>query len=343
MSMIIDNGGILTTVQDGGRYGFQQYGVYPSGPMDERAFRIANILTGNDPDEACLEITISGPRIRFTEPAVIALTGGNFEPGLNGKPFTMYRAVLVNSGDTLNLGFAKTGCRGYLSVSGGMNIPELMGSKSSLIKYGVGGYKGRKLNAGDEILLNGTKAALPNLSARFVPVERIDSGIRKIRVILGPQDEAFTEHGIQTFLGNVYTVNPVSDRMGYRMDGPKIEQKTDGNIISDGIVMGSVQVPTSGEPIIMMADHQTVGGYTKIASVISVDLPVVGQMKPGDRAQFVPVSVDEAQELYVKYRSELQNIKEKMLKPMVFKEAKFFVINVNGKQFSVKVEEAEDV
>jgi len=341
MSMIIESGGILTTVQDGGRYGSQQYGVYPSGPMDDRSFRMANILAGNDADEACLEITISGPVIRFTENAVIAVTGGNFTPELNRNPLGMYRAVAVKDGDTVSFGYAKTGCRCYLAVAGGMNIPDLMGSKSTLIKYGVGGYKGRKLASGDEIPLNGTPDAVSDLTARVLPAEQIPSEVRTVRVILGPQEEDFTEAGIRTFLYSEYTVNPVSDRMGYRMDGPRIEQKTDGNIISDGIVMGAVQVPTDGKPIIMMADHQTVGGYTKIASVISVDLPVVGQMKPGDRARFVAVGIEEAQDLYAAYLNELESFKVKMNTPVSYRAPRYFTICVNNRQFSVKVEEAE--
>ena len=339
MSILVEDGGILTSVQDGGRYGSEQYGVYPSGPMDERSFHIANLLVGNEEREACLEITISGPRLKFTEAAVIAVTGGNFQPTVNGSPCLMYQAVPVSAGDVLSIGFARTGCRAYLAVAGGFDLPLLMGSRATLLKYGVGGYKGRKLAAGDELRLRNSAAALDNMPSRRTAAENFGGGVHRVRVIMGPQEEAFTEEGIRTFLGSTYTVGQESDRMGYRLGGPKIAHKTDGNIISDGIVMGSVQVPTAGEPIVMMADHPTVGGYTKIATAASADLPLVGQCRPGDKIRFEAVSVEAAQELYLAERGKLDALRQKIATPVTYLRPRYYTVGVNNTVFSLKVEE----
>lgn len=295
MSLEILQGGLLTTVQDFGRWGYQQYGMSLSGVMDTRSASLANILVGNSPQEGLLEITILGPEIRFTAETSIALTGGNLSPTLNGVSVPLYQEFPVFPEDILGFSTLTSGCRCYLAVSGGLDIPMVMGSYSTFLRGQVGGFQGRKLEKGDNIPL---KTPNPPLSHwRCLPCEDFSSSEKMVRVVMGPQDSAFTEEGIRTFLRETYTITPENDRMGCRLDGKPIAHKHDANIISDGIVFGSVQIPDQGTPIIMLADCQTTGGYTKIATVISVDLPLIAQSKTGERLRFQSISVEYAQEL----------------------------------------------
>lgn len=340
--MIIENGGILTTVQDGGRFGYEAFGVSPSGPMDRRSFEIANVLVGNDRNEACLEATVIGPSISFTENAVVAIAGADMRPLLNGTPVLNYRAFAVRAGDTLRLGAAGAGCRAYLAFAGGLDVPLLMNSRSTMVGKGFGGYRGRRLRQGDEVGLRQDIACLPDLSGRVADPEPIPTGERALRVILGPQDDRFTEEGIVTFLSSRYTIGADFDRQGYRLEGPKIRHVTDGNIISDGIVFGSVQVPTSGDPIVMMAEHQTVGGYAKIATVITVDLPVLGQCKAGDAVRFVRTSVEEAERLAEASRRELDALAARVEKSSRGPTRRSFKVTVDGRAYNVTIERKED-
>ncbi len=339
MGIKFENGGILTTVQDGGRFGYEQYGMTPSGPMDMRSMNIANLLVGNDRGEGCLEMTLMGPTIRFTDAAVIAVTGADMQPRLNGAPLNMYAAVAVNSGDRLEFGLVREGCRTYLAVAGGMKIPELMGSKSTLLSGEFGGYSGRKLRNGDEIFLNQRITALPGMATRQTGGDSFSSAEHVLRVILGPQEDRFTKKGMETFLNEAYRVGQDFDRRGYRLEGPVIEHRTDGNIISDGLVTGSIQVPTAGEPIIMLAEHQTVGGYTKIATVITVDLPIIGQCKSGDVLRFKAVSVEKAQDLYAAYHQEMNILQQRMALavPAICQ----FKLTIGKDIYHVQVEEME--
>lgn len=339
MGMVIVNPGIYTTVQDEGRLGYEQFGVSPAGPMDKRAFHMANILVANGMGEAELEMTVIGPEIRFTSPAVIALTGADMRPLLNGGPVCMYRAVKVAGGDVLQMQPAVSGCRTYMAVAGGLDIPVVMGSRSTLVKNCIGGYEGRPLKKGDEISFCQSIETVSNLPARWVPAEQTQPGRRMVRVIPGPQDDCFTKKGLEDFFWGTYKVTGDSDRMGYRLEGPPLEHVADGNIISDGIVMGSIQVPTSGQPIVMMADCQSIGGYTKVATVISADLPVIGQCKSGDEIRFVPVDIVQAQQLYVEYYREMEALKARLSLPVTYKPPRLFNVMVGDHSFRVQVEE----
>ena len=280
MSIRIINGGMLTTVQDNGRIGYQQFGVPVSGAMDQQAAAIANILVGNEDNEAVLEVTMLGPRIEFQEANCIAVTGGDLTPQLDGKSFPMNRAVAVQKGQVLSFAAPRSGCRAYIAFAGGLEIPQVMGSRSTYLKAKIGGLEGRKLDKEDIIAFRAPTAQLPNMEKRAVAdAETFTKTDVTLRVVLGPQDDAFTEAGIKTFLGETYAVTVQSDRMGCRLDGPVIEHVKDGNIISDGISFGAIQVPSEGKPIIMVADRQTVGGYTKIATVISADFSKAAQIK----------------------------------------------------------------
>ena len=333
MGFVTENPGVLTTIQDEGRYGYEQFGMSPAGPMDLRAFRTANILVGNPSGESVLEATVLGPSLRFGRDNVIALTGADMGPTLNGQPCPMYQAVAVRAGDLLKLGAAKTGCRTYIAFAGGLDVPQVMGSRATALQNKVGGWQGRKLAKGDQI---GFRAPNPGLALpRTAPVPVPAGREAAIRVILGPQDDAFTEEGVNTFLNQPYTVSKDFDRMGCRLEGPVIRHKTDGNIISDGMVTGAIQVPTSGQPIIMLAERQTVGGYTKIATVISADLPLVGQRKTGDVIRFQAVTVEEAHRLWREENRELEALRARLDRPQPA--GTTYRVTVNGRTYQVQV------
>lgn len=312
MGIKFANGGFITTIQDKGRTGYQEFGVPAAGVMDTLSFKKANILVGNDENEAVLEVTLMGPMFTFTSDNIIAVTGGNLGAKLNGKDIPMYQAVLAKKGDTVSFMGIKSGSRAYVAFAGGLDVPAVMGSKSTHLKSNLGGFKGRKLGPGDEIGFSAPKTSLPNMAKRVLPADDFSASACTLRVILGPQDDCFTEAGIKTFLSSTYTLTNEADRMGLRFEGETIEHKNGGDIITDGISFGAVQVPSHGQPIVMMADHQTTGGYTKIAGVISADLPKAAQLKPGCKVNFKAVSVEEAQDTYIKEAEELKKMREKL-------------------------------
>ena len=300
--------GPLTTVQDLGRYGYQQYGVPVSGAMDGYAMRAANWLAGNGEVEACLEITLLGPRLRVLGDAVLAITGADLSPSLNGNPVPLWETVRVRAGDTISFGQPKKGCRSYLAVVGSIDVPPVMGSRSTYIKSRLGGFEGRPIRAGDRLQSGKARleAPLKKVPLEYIPEYRTDN---ELRVIMGPQDDYFSDSGIQTFLSSEYTVSSQADRMGYRMDGPRIEHKAGADIISDGVPPGAVQVPGDGLPIILLADRQTTGGYVKIATVSTVDIPKLAQARPGDRVRFRAVTEDDAHNLLRAYEQTLDTLK----------------------------------
>ena len=305
MSITILNPGMLTSVQDLGRIGYQQFGVSVSGVMDPRSASIANILVGNDEGEAVLECTMMGPHIRFDAPNIIAITGGDLGATLDGQRIDTYRAIPVNAGQTLRFTMLRTGCRAFVAFAGGLDIPVVMGSRSTNMKAKIGGYQGRKLQKDDVIGFRAPKTDLKNLGLRHTSPEFMPRAEYKLRIVLGPQDDAFTERGITTFLSSVYTLTPEFDRMGCRLDGELIEHVKSGDIISDGIALGAVQIPNHGRPIIMLADRQTTGGYAKIANVISADFRILAQLKAGDKVHFEKVSIAAAQEALLAQRATL--------------------------------------
>ncbi len=356
MSFKVHKGGLLTTVQDGGRRGYQSVGMPVAGCIDMHSFQIANMLVGNDLNEAVLECTVIGPTLEFLSDAVVAITGADLMPLLNEKPMPMYRAVQIKAGDEISMRMIKSGCRAYIAFAGGMDIPEVMGSKSTYYKAGIGGYEGRRLGNGDEIKLKEPNKVLPNMEKRFIEPQIFGTSA-KVRVLMGPQDDYFTDKGVATFLSEEYTVTDKFDRMGVRTTGPKIEHKTDANILSDGISFGAIQVPDSGEPIIMLSDRQTVGGYTKIATIINVDMPLVAQLKVGDRISFEKTDIETAQQEYIDYIHELERLEaefDKLDEPVakepekesgVLKEGESFgpgkqyVFTIDGIEYEVAIEE----
>ena len=309
MSITVLNPGLMTTVQDQGRIGYQQFGVSVSGVMDPRAAAVANMLVGNDEKEAVLECTMMGPHLQFNQANCIAITGGDLMPTIDGKPVPNYTAIKVEAGQVLKFTMPKTGCRAFIAFAGGLDIPEVMGSRSTYMKAKIGGMEGRKLQKDDVIGFRAPKAELKNMNFRSMASEFVPRKEYTVRVILGPQDDYFTEEGIKTFLSQTYTVTAEFDRMGCRLEGAVIEHKEGGDIISDGIAFGAIQVPSSGQPIIMLGDRQTTGGYTKIANVITVDFRILAQLKQGDKVRFEQVSVKTAQAALLTQRAALKTIR----------------------------------
>ena len=282
--------------------------------MDARAFHIANILVGNPQGEGTLEITFKGPDLEFDQDNVIAVTGGDMQPTVNGERIPMYAAVAVHAGDVLKFGFAMGGgCRGYIAFAGGLDIPLVMGSKSTLAAKKLGGYDGRALKKGDKIGFLAPKATLPGMEKRHFPVPVYPTDEVSLRVVLGPQEDAFSEEEQRKFFWYSSKVTSEFDRQGCRLEREvPVKHIKDGNIISDGIAFGSIQVPTTGQPFIMMADRQTVGGYTKIGTVITVDLPKIAQAKPGMKVRFIHVSMELAHMLYIRELEEMKQLEESL-------------------------------
>ena len=314
MGIVIENPGILTTVQDEGRFGYQQFGVSPAGPMDARSFRIANILAGNERGEGALEMTFQGAAIRFEEENIVAITGADMSPNIDGEPAPMYQAVKIPAGALLSFGMTNgTGCRAYLAFAGGLDIRPVMGSKSTLMRNELGGMDGRKLLKGDRIGFADAKSSLPNMYLRRLTPETFPKKELTLRVVRGPQDCEFTEEECRNFFWYGAKITNEFDRMGCRLEREEpLRHIGDGNIITDGISFGSIQVPPNGQPIIMLADRQSTGGYTKIGSVISVDLPKLVQSMAGYKVRFIEVGIELAQELYVRQEKEFDGLEKRL-------------------------------
>ena len=296
--------GFLTTVQDTGRIGWGRFGVPPAGPMDPFAFRAANLLVGNPPDAAGLEITLAGPVLRASCECLIAVCGAEFDVRVGSLPAPTWHAVFVRAGYEIRFGQRRNGARAYLAVSGGIVLPQFLGSCATYLPGGFGGLEGRALRAGDQLFLGRYRDSdlrdsdlLIRAGKAWPRSARLPySPNPTLRVVMGPQDDYFTSEGLATFVESEYEVTRSSDRMGYRLCGPAVTHRDKADIVSDGVVTGSVQIPGDGQPIVMMADHQTTGGYPKIATVIRADLPLLAQCLPSDLVRFRAVSIAEAQE-----------------------------------------------
>ena len=287
--------GLLATVQDTGRYGHQRYGVPVSGAMDLFSLRAANLLVGNRQGEACLEMTAIGPRLRFLSDAHVAITGADLTPMLDGEPLPGWRCVRASRDSVLSFRGPRDGLRAYMAIAGGIDVPVVLGSRSTYLKSAIGGQEGRPLAGGDVVSRGEYPGAEPPERGLPDTLEPPTYGhSHEVRVVLGPQADAFTERGIATLLGSEYTVSADSDRMGCRLDGPVVEHVSGADIVSDGTPLGAVQVPGDGQPIILLADRGTAGGYAKAATVVGPDVSRLGQAMPGDTLTFKAVTVQEA-------------------------------------------------
>lgn len=299
--------GLLTTVQDFGRVGVMKNGFTQNGAMDRYSMAVANRLCGNCDSAPVLEMTVLGVTARFTQDTVVCVSGADFGAKINDKPIKRNKAYKINKGDILSMGAAKSGMRAYLAVAGGIVGEYVFGSASTNLKFAFGGHFGKKLQSGDVLSIGTGAFPLGEIDKWEIP-ESEYSKDAQLRVVLGPQNEMFTDEDIRLFLSQEYEVTAQSDRMGIRLSGEPLKSKNGMDIISDGIVFGSVQVPNSGEPIILMADHQTTGGYAKIATVISVDLPRASQLSAGNTVRFKSVTVEEAEQEAKKQKRFFDNL-----------------------------------
>ncbi|RYL92767.1 biotin-dependent carboxyltransferase [Sporolactobacillus sp. THM7-4] len=293
--------GLLTTVQDLGRQQYQYYGISVSGAMDRLSFRIANLLVGNPENFAAIEVAMMGPLLQFHQEGVIAITGADITPKINAINIPMWKAISIHDGDRLSFGRLENGCYAYIAFAGGVQVPEVMGSKSTFIRGHYGGQFGRALRKGDHIQIGDPLLHLNKVSGRSIPGKSIPSyqESKEIRFVWGPHDHYFTDEAKETFCSVSYKISNQSDRMGYRLSGKALSHKNNAQILSDYIAPGAIQVPGNGQPIVLMADCQMSGGYTKIGMVIGVDIPVFAQKKPGDRLRFIPVSIEAAQKEWI--------------------------------------------
>ena len=299
--------GAFTTVQDAGRFGYQKMGMPISGALDTFAYQVANLLVDDPLDSAVLEITITGPRLEFLSAGDIAMTGADMGMTLNDTPVRPWQSLRVHPGDILEIHQVTSGCRAYLAIGGGIDVPLVMGSRSTYVGGKLGGFEGRPLKAAD-IVCGYEKALLPaprRLSERWIPDYKREISLR---IIPGPQDDYF-DAGLETLLTTDYMVTPKADRMGYRLQGSVIERKpgTPASIVSEPSMPGGIQIPADAQPIVLLVE-QTVGGYSKIATVITPDITRLTQATPGDTVRFEKVDLGQAHVLYRESDSTLKKI-----------------------------------
>lgn len=303
--------GLLTTVQDLGRPGSQRYGVTPGGAADAGALRLANLLVGNPEGAAGLEITLAGPTLQFVEEALVAICGGEFEATAAGQRLPIWRPVWLKAGTELAFGAARTGCRTYLAVAGGFAVPRVLGGRGTYLAAGFGGFEGRALRTGDILKVGPASLWARRLAVALAGAQPWNQARWEIgaaarpryaaaptaRVIRGPQWDWFGGEARENVFRERFTVTRRSDRMGLRLAGSALNLESPREMVSEGVVVGTVQVPPDGQPIVLLADGQTIGGYPKIAVVATCDLPLLAQLRPGDTIGFQEVSVAGAQDL----------------------------------------------
>ncbi|WP_196593737.1 5-oxoprolinase subunit C family protein [Pectinatus sottacetonis] len=324
MSLKIIRPGLLTSIQDSGRHGYQKIGVLVSGAMDIYSMRLSNMLVGNNENEGTIEITLLGPTIEFTADTLIAVTGGNFNPIIDGMPVPYMRPVAVKAGAVMKFSSSQPGCRAYLAAAGGFDVPVVMGSKSTYLRAGIGGFKGRSLQKND-ILHTGN----PNSFSQQILTTLLSRGAQSfaearwfigrpfsadnlhkpIRVTSGMHYKYFDQQSKYDFFSSDYLITNNADRMGYRLQGHPLNTEKPMEIISEAVGLGTIQVPPQGNPIILMADHQSVAGYPVIAQAITADTARIAQLKPNDHIRFKLISHEEAEQIFIEKEKTMENIK----------------------------------
>ncbi|SMC52467.1 biotin-dependent carboxyltransferase family protein [Sporomusa malonica] len=324
MSITVLRPGLLTTIQDLGRYGYQKYGVIVSGAMDSYSLRAANLLVGNAEGEAVLEITLIGPTLKLEADTLMSITGGDLSPTVDDKPVPLWRPVYIQKGSVLKFGRCKSGCRAYLSVAGGYGISEVMGSKSTYLRAGIGGFQGRPLQSGDVLETNPPQAASlqvirhltkqadcgPVISTSWYAGQAhiLPDTEPVVRVLRGGQFDKFTDESKAKLWDSVFQVTSQSDRMGYRLSGAALMLEKPLEMVSEAVALGTIQVPPDGNPIVLMADRQTTGGYPKIGQVALVDISKVAQIKPGGKVRFEEITVSEAGKLHLEREQSIKKL-----------------------------------
>lgn len=298
--------GVVCQIQDSGRFGFTQLGLTTGGAADPHAYYWANRLLNNEENAAVVEMVYGGAHVKFHIPTYISVTGAAVSVKINGQHKLTWASIKVNAGDTLELGMPREGVRCYLAVSGGIQVPEQANSRSTVVRENIGGVAGRALEQGDYLPASMAKYALQTqrLPMRYIP--RYSTQLM-LRVILGYQQADFCEQQKQTFFASEYRVSKYWDRMGYRLSGPEVhcQQQT---ILSEGIALGAIQIPADGQPIVLMQDRQTLGGYPKIGTVFSLDLAKLAQCGEGARVRFRPISLQQAQTEWLSERQQRGDI-----------------------------------
>ena len=324
--------GSLTTVQDGGRTGWSDSGVPPSGAADPRSMALANLLLSNDPGEACLECTLSGPTLEFTGPAAFALAGADMEPTLNGRPVPAWRALYAEQGDILSLGTAVRGLRTCVALAGGLDLEPVLGSRSTCLLAGFGGLEGRALRPGDRLDLRLQRPPAGLDGREIPPGDRLEPGAPiEPRAIRSHEEGLFRAGSAGTFFSASWRVSPASDRMGLRLQGPALSHVRGAGILSGGVRTGTVQVPGDGQPLVLMPDRQATGGYARIAHVATADLHLLGQARPGDLLRFREIGLAEARGLLLDAREELGRIAREL------ELARSFRVSLCGLDYLVRV------
>ncbi|HWQ39446.1 MAG TPA: biotin-dependent carboxyltransferase family protein [Burkholderiales bacterium] len=315
MALKILRAGVLTTVQDLGRSGYQRFGVPVSGAMDAYSLRIANALVGNGSEAAGLELTLEGPAIEFDEDSLFAVCGADLAPRVADRPVPMFRPVWVRAGTRVEFGAARVGSRAYLAVAGGIDVAPVLGSRSTYLRANLGGLEGRALKRGDRLGVGVPEATLyPRLKAQALGspggmaaaqwavrarAEKLQRTPQTLRFVSGGYWETLPAESRARFTGSEYRVGAASDRMGYRLEGAQIDSGARREVLSEAVAFGTIQLPPDGNPIVLMADRQVTGGYPRLGEVASVDLGLAAQLKPGDRVRFERISLTQAQQLWM--------------------------------------------
>jgi antagonist of KipI len=315
MTAIVERAGFQTSVQDLGRTGFRQFGVPTSGALDTFALRVANLLVGNDEDAAGLEITLGGLQLRFEDEQSVAWCGGEFEVQIGSRALPAGHVAHVRADDELKFGRAQIGCRCWLAISGGIDARVVLGSRSTDLRANFGGLEGRTLRDGDQLSLGKFRcsptAATGAISSWGGPHDWVSPAKRypALRFIRGVDWDRFNASTLQRFTSEAFAVSPDSDRMGVRLDGPELKRQDESDLVSEAVAPGTIQVPPSGKPILLLGDCQTIGGYPKIAHVITVDLSIAAQLCAGDGVRFFEVSLQEAHRLLLERESDLERFR----------------------------------
>ena len=306
MSITVLKPGLQSTIQDLGRYNYSHFGISASGAADRLSLQVGNLLVGNNKDASAIEMTIIGGKYEFNSDCYIAISGGEFDAVLDSNVIKNQKAIKINKGQRLSFGQTKTGARAYLCVQGGIDVNRYLSSKSTHILSGMGGYFGRPIIKGDVLRFgkNENSAILKSID------NILDMKTANLRITKGLQYNYFSDNTWNNFTSNSFIVSNLSNRMGIRLDGNKISSAIENEIITEGVPLGAIQVPKSGDPIISFVEHQTTGGYPKIANVIMADLYKVGQLKPDDKINFDLVSMDEAEELRFEQLAFIKNLEK---------------------------------
>ena len=314
MNAVITRAGFLTSVQDLGRTGFRQFGVSTSGALDSFALRVANLLVGNDEGAAGLEITLGGLQLRFEDERIVAWCGGEFDVQIGSRALPAGHVAHLQGGDELKFGRAQIGCRCWLAISGGIDVPHVLRSRSADLRANFGGLEGRALRDEDVIPLSkwpGSPTPATAISSWSAPHDWVSPARRGpiLRFIRGIDWERFNASTLQRFTSEAFTVSPDSDRMGVRFDGSELKREDETDLISEAVAPGTIQVPPSGKPILLLGDCQTIGGYPKIAHVITVDLGIAAQLRAGDGVRFFEVSLQDAHRLLMERQRDLERFR----------------------------------